>query len=250
MSLACRRRAASPNAVECLETSRSIEEANNLLAVKQAIRDTRSRLKQPRHSRRYRISFHVKFRLTTRWSSVFFVQIAEDQLEFTSDMKKLFTLSMLISFAMICSCQKQDSTAEPQLAQRKTELDARQNALDEREKELALRETCAYNEHRPPRSPPCDHARNPDAAQARAERETSLQQLPPDVQMLIPNVAQVQTQRDKRMQRRLEELRRRRSGGAAPPAGVSCGGGYVGSISCGGGYFPKSVAHAAVNPRH
>ena len=40
---------------------------------------------------------------------------------------------MLISFAMICSCQKQDSAAE-QLAQRKAELDAREKALDEREK--------------------------------------------------------------------------------------------------------------------
>ena len=39
---------------------------------------------------------------------------------------------MVISFAMICSCQKQDSTAEQELAQRKTELDARENALDER----------------------------------------------------------------------------------------------------------------------
>src|SRR2546428_1807582 len=55
-------------------------------------------------------------------------------------MRKLFTLTMLISFAMICSCQKQDSAAERQLAQRKTELDARENALDEREKALAERE--------------------------------------------------------------------------------------------------------------
>ncbi len=39
---------------------------------------------------------------------------------------------MLISFAMICSCQKQDSPAEQQLAQRKTEVDARETALIER----------------------------------------------------------------------------------------------------------------------
>ena len=44
----------------------------------------------------------------------------------------MFVLSMLISFAMICSCQKQDSAAEQQLAQRKTELDARETALIER----------------------------------------------------------------------------------------------------------------------
>jgi hypothetical protein len=47
---------------------------------------------------------------------------------------------MLISFAMICSCQKQDSVAEQQLTQRKAELDAREKALDEREKALAERE--------------------------------------------------------------------------------------------------------------
>jgi hypothetical protein len=41
-------------------------------------------------------------------------------------MKKIFLLSMLISLAMICSCQKKDSTTEQQLAQRKTELDARE----------------------------------------------------------------------------------------------------------------------------
>ena len=47
---------------------------------------------------------------------------------------------MLICFAMICSCQKQDSAAEQQLAQRKTELDARETALDEREKALDRKE--------------------------------------------------------------------------------------------------------------
>ena len=41
---------------------------------------------------------------------------------------------MLISVAMICSCQKQNSAAEQQLAQRKAELEAREKALDEREK--------------------------------------------------------------------------------------------------------------------
>src|SRR6266436_2721614 len=51
-------------------------------------------------------------------------------------MKKIFVLSMLISLAMICSCQKQDSAAEQQLAQRKAELDARENRLDERMNEL------------------------------------------------------------------------------------------------------------------
>ncbi|MBO0695673.1 MAG: hypothetical protein J2P56_06170 [Verrucomicrobia bacterium] len=55
-------------------------------------------------------------------------------------MKKLSVLSMLIPLAMVCSCQKQDATAEQQLAQRKAELDAREKTLDEREKALAERE--------------------------------------------------------------------------------------------------------------
>src|SRR5262249_3528143 len=54
-------------------------------------------------------------------------------------MKKTFILSLLIPFALVCSCQKQDSAAEQQLAQRKTELDAREKALDQREKALAER---------------------------------------------------------------------------------------------------------------
>src|SRR6478609_6379171 len=55
-------------------------------------------------------------------------------------MKKTFALSLLIPFALVCSCEKQDSTAEQQLTQRKTELDAREQALDEREKALVERE--------------------------------------------------------------------------------------------------------------
>ena len=66
-------------------------------------------------------------------------------MQFTPDMKKFFVISMLISFAMICSCQKQDLAAEQQLAQRKAELDAREKALDEREKALAERENAATN---------------------------------------------------------------------------------------------------------
>ena len=86
-------------------------------------------------------------------------------------MKKLFALPMLISFAMIYSCQKQDSVAEQQLAQRKTELDAREKALAEREKVRA-------------RVPgiPADHqssAQVRDPAELKAERERRLQQLPP-----------------------------------------------------------------------
>ena len=60
-------------------------------------------------------------------------------------MKRMFVLSMLISFAMICACQKQDSAAEAQLAQRKAELDAREKALDEREKALSEWEKAMTN---------------------------------------------------------------------------------------------------------
>jgi hypothetical protein len=51
-------------------------------------------------------------------------------------MKKVLVLLMLVPLAMVCSCQKQDATAEQQLAQRKAELDAREKALDQREKAL------------------------------------------------------------------------------------------------------------------
>jgi hypothetical protein len=101
----------------------------------------------------------------------------EDQLQFTPDMKKLFTLTMLISFAMICSCQKQDSAAAQQFAQRKAELDAREKALDEREKALAEREKLTTNMRPMPAIVP---RRSLDPAQAKAEREKRLQQLPPD----------------------------------------------------------------------
>ena len=53
-------------------------------------------------------------------------------------MKKIFVLSVLISVAMICSCQKQHASAEQQLAQRKAELDAREKGLDERENALLV----------------------------------------------------------------------------------------------------------------
>jgi len=98
-------------------------------------------------------------------------------------MKKLFTLTMLISFAMICSCQKQDSAAERQIAQRKAELDAREKALAEREKAT-----------------------------------TNIRRIPADVQRRIPDPAQVQAQRDKRRQQMLEQLQRMNSGAPRSPA--------------------------------
>lgn len=98
----------------------------------------------------------------------------------------MFVLSTLISLAMICSCQKQDSAAEAQLAQRKAELDAREKALDEREKALVEREKAVANSRIIPSR---QQARNP--AEVEADREKRLQQLPPELRALIPNRAQM-----------------------------------------------------------
>jgi|SRR5437667_4724541 len=100
-------------------------------------------------------------------------------------MKKMFVLWMLTAFAMICSCQRQDSTAEQQLAQRKTELDARETALDEREKAVAEREKAMANSRTIPA----------DAAQANSERDRRIQQLPADARALVPDSAQINAAR-------------------------------------------------------
>src|SRR5881396_908815 len=117
----------------------------------------------------------------------------------TPDMKKLFVLSVLISSVMICSCQKQGSTVEQQLAQRKAELDARGKALDEREKALAEREQAvAATKTIPDNVQPRALARDPE--QLKAEREKRLQQLPPELQSLIADPARTNADREKRMQ--------------------------------------------------
>src|SRR5678815_3601573 len=105
--------------------------------------------------------------------------------------KKMFLLPMLVSFAMICSCQKQDSTAEQQLAQRKTELDARENALDEREKALAEREKLVAK----PRVPSV-----PRIAPAEPQRT-----VPPELKGLMADPSQLRTEREQRIQERLAE---------------------------------------------
>ena len=141
-------------------------------------------------------------------------------------MKKIFILSMLIPLAMICSCQKQDSAAEQQLAQRKAELDTREKALDEREKALAEREKVRA---KVPTIPSDAQSRSEvrDAAQLKAERERRLQQLPPDLQGLIADPSQGRDENDTRMQerlaqrqRRMEELRRARMAHAVKPFGA------------------------------
>jgi len=115
-------------------------------------------------------------------------------------MKKNFILPIVISFAMICSCQKQDSDAEQQLAQRKTESDAREdalierlnvldekvNALDKRLNALAENEKSKANVQTvPPDAQSQDVVRDP--AEAKAERERRIQEFRDEFRALIPH---------------------------------------------------------------
>jgi len=110
---------------------------------------------------------------------------------------------MVISFAMICSCQKQDAVAEQQLAQRKVELDTREDALIEREKvaderektldqrEKALAESEKSRANAPTISPDAqsqDVVR--DAAEATAERDRRIQQFRAEIRARIPDPSQ------------------------------------------------------------
>src|SRR5437667_12439022 len=115
------------------------------------------------------------------------------------DMKKIFVLSMLIAFAMICACQKQGSAAEQQLAQRKTELDTREAALDEREKALVERERAFAQREKAAANvrtiPPGVQGQTRDAAQIQAERDRRIQPLPPEFRALIPDRSKMDSAR-------------------------------------------------------
>jgi hypothetical protein len=110
-------------------------------------------------------------------------------------MKKTLALSLLIPFALVSSCQKQDSTAEQQFAQRKTELDAREKALDEREKALEEREKLVAQ----PRVPSV-----PRIAPAEPQRT-----VPPELKGLMADPSQLRTEREQRIQERLAERQRK-----------------------------------------
>jgi hypothetical protein len=139
------------------------------------------------------------------------------------DMKNIFILGMLISSAAICSCQKQNSTAEAQLAQRKTELDAREEALVQREKAVAEREKAIANARIIQ-----SQRQAPDAAEAEAERQRRIQQLPPELRALIPDRSRLEAgraekqraaqQRTVQTQPGLEDARRKKMSGIAAPA--------------------------------
>jgi hypothetical protein len=153
----------------------------------------------------------------------------------TSDMKKLFVLSMLIPLSMVCSCQKQNAAAEQQLAQRKADLDTREKALDEREKALAQREKAAARA-----------AMLPADLQSRALKRDASSNVPPSATippgLAPPDNSQLKASREKRMeelrairQRRLDALQSRRSmraqpsSGAGAPADTSASGNASGS---------------------
>jgi chaperonin cofactor prefoldin len=148
-------------------------------------------------------------------------------------MKKILILSMLVPFAMICSCQKQDSGAEQELAQRKTELDSREealnervnalgekvNALDERVKALAEREQATGNRT----IPPGVQGQTPDPAQVKAERDR-VQQLAAEMRALVPDDSKMKAESDRARRHALEKLqsqsqpKSKMSGGAVYPA--------------------------------
>lgn len=96
-------------------------------------------------------------------------------------MKKTLLLSFLIPLALVCSCQKQDSTAEQQLAQRKTELDAREKALDQREKALAQQEKVV--------------ARRRPVPVPRPAHVVPQQSVPADLQGLMDRMQEIQRKR-------------------------------------------------------
>jgi hypothetical protein len=169
---------------------------------------------------------------------IFLFRITED----LPDMKKMFVLPTLISLTMICSCQKQDSTAEAQLAQRKVELDVREEAVVQREKAVEEREKAvAEREKALANSRVIQSQRQaPDAAQAEADRQRRIQQLPPELRALIPdrsrmNAERAETnpttdrQRPVRIQRSVEDAQKKKGIGGAfatpatevPPADVS-----------------------------
>lgn len=156
-------------------------------------------------------------------------------------MKKLFILSMLIPLAMVCSCQKQDTAAEQQLAQRKAELDTREKALDEREKRLADREKAVARA-----------AMLPADLQSRALKRDGSSNVLPSASIppgLAPSAdaAQLKASRERRMeelralrQRRLDAIQKMRTigaqanPGAGAPADASASGDTSASGSTGG----------------
>jgi hypothetical protein len=120
-------------------------------------------------------------------------------------MKKIFVLSMLVSLVIIGSCQKQESATEQQFAERKTELDARETSLHEKEKALEARERALAERENAiantSKIRPDLQSRRPisNAAEAKAERDRRIQQLPPELRALVPDPSQVRAESRRQM---------------------------------------------------
>jgi hypothetical protein len=117
-------------------------------------------------------------------------------------MKKIVILSMGISFAMICSCQKQDAVTEQQLAQRKVELDARDDTLIERETGLSERKIRLDG-----REKALDEREK--ALAENGKFRANVRTIPPDAQSqdVIPDAAEAKAERDRRIQQLTAEFR-------------------------------------------
>ena len=137
-------------------------------------------------------------------------------------MQILFVLSVLTSVAMICACQKQDSAAQQQFTQPKTELSAREealaerlnsveekvNSLDQKVRELAEKGNAAANA----RTNATDvQDQTADPAQVRAENERMIQQFSAMLPKPSPLAAGDPTKRERPGQQQLgpEDLQRR-----------------------------------------
>jgi hypothetical protein len=127
-------------------------------------------------------------------------------------MKRIFALSMLICFAMICSCQKQDSAAEIQLAQQKADLDAREkelderlSALDEKVNALAEKEKATLNAQTIPTEV---QPQISDPAQVKTERDRAIQQVPAEIRTLIPHDSKMKAESDREQHERRTQTQR------------------------------------------
>jgi DNA repair exonuclease SbcCD ATPase subunit len=111
-------------------------------------------------------------------------------------MKNIFAGSLLILFALMCSCQKQDSTTDVQLAQQKAELETRERALDERLNSLdervssldqrvkALAENATANTRL---NSAAVQDQGADPAQVQAERDKTMRQVPAEIRSMMVN---------------------------------------------------------------
>lgn len=109
-------------------------------------------------------------------------------------MNKNLVASMFVVFVTICSCQKQNSSVDVQLVRRQTALDTRdaalgerEKALDEREKVLSQREIAVAEREKAIANVLPRAGQTPDAAQAKAELQRRIEQLPPEVRALVPD---------------------------------------------------------------